>query len=107
MKPLLSITLLLWLFLCACNDHDNNDQAKEVDKKGAIEVTLSTNHIDSLKDQITTHYIVWLRGSKIKEFDVKDTVQSLGVANVEGEDDAGDTKTVKAQQDYDFFVTVK
>lgn len=105
MKPLLSVALLLCLFLYACDDND--DKAKEVDKKGAVEVTLSTNHIDSLKDLVNTHYVVWRRGIKIKEFDVKDTVQSLGVANTEGEDDDGNTKNITAPKDYDFFVTIK
>jgi hypothetical protein len=105
MKPLLSIAFVLCLFLYACDDND--DKAKTVDKKGSIEVTLSSVHLDSLKDLVTTHYVVWRRGAKIKEFDVKDTVQSLGVATTEGEDDNGDTKDIVAPKDYDFFVTVK
>lgn len=105
MKPILCLACVLSLFLCACDNDD--DKVKEVDKKGSIEVTLSTSHIDSLKDLVTTHYIVWRRGEKIKEFDVKDTVQSLGVATIEGEDDNGDTRNILAPKDYDFFVTVK
>jgi hypothetical protein len=105
MKSLLSATLLLCLFLCACNDND--DKTKTVDKRGSIEVTLSTTHIDSLKDLVTTHYVIWRRGDKIKEYDVKDTVQSLGLATTEGEDNDGDTKEMVVPKDYDFFVTVK
>lgn len=105
MKPLLFTAFILCLFLTACDD--DNDKAKEVDKKGSIEVTLSTTHIDSLKDLVTTHYIAWRRGAKIKEWDVKDTVQSLGVGTTEGEDNDGNTKEMVLPRDYDFFVTVK
>jgi len=105
MKSLLFTTLIICLFITACDDDDS--KATEVNKKGSIEVTLSTTHIDSLKDLIITHYVAWKQGAKIKEWDVKDTVQSLGIATTEGEDDNGNTKQMALPKDYDFFVTVK
>ncbi|MEO6521415.1 MAG: hypothetical protein ABIN91_07055 [Mucilaginibacter sp.] len=106
MKQLLPAAFILCLFLAACDD-DNGDKAKEVDTKGSIAVTLSTQHIDSLKDLVTTHYVVWKQGAKLKEFDVKDTIPSLGKTKTEGEDDDGNTKDMVIPKDYDFFVTVK
>jgi len=105
MKNLLPFAVLLCLLITSCSDDD--DKAKEVDKKGAIEVTLSTTHIDSLKDLVTTHYIVWRKGITVREFDVKDTIPSLGVTTTEGENDNGDTKNMVVPKDYDFFVTIK
>jgi hypothetical protein len=105
MKPLLYTAFILCLFFTACDD--DSDKAKDVDTKGSIAVTLSTTHIDSLKDLVTTHYAVWKQGTKIKEFDVKDTIPNLGLTNTEGEDDDGNTKNMVIPKDYDFFVTVK
>jgi hypothetical protein len=107
MKLFLPFAFALILLLSACDDNKNEDQAKEVDKKGSIEVSLSTAHIDSLKDLLTTHYIVWRKGVRVREFDKKDTVPSLGTLNTEGENDNGDTKIVTVKKDYEFFVTVK
>jgi hypothetical protein len=107
MKLFLPCAFALLLFLSACDNDNNEDQAKQVDKQGSIEVSLSTAHIDSLRDQLTTHYIVWRKGARIREFDKKDTVPSLGAFTTEGENDNGDTKNVKVKKDYEFFVTVK
>lgn len=105
MKLLLPFGIVLMLFISACDDND--DQAKAVDKNGSIEVALSTAHIDSLKDLVTTHYTVWRYGKKVSEFDKRDTVPALGSIYTEGENDNGDTKNIKVKKDYEFFVTVK
>ena len=107
MKLFLPCAFALILLLSACDDNKNEDQAKEVDKKGSIEVSLSTKHLDSLRDLLTTHYTVWRKGVRLREFDKKDTVPSLGTLNTEGENDNGDTKVVTVKKDYEFFVTVK
>ena len=106
MKLFLPLALVLLLFLSACDD-DTNDQAKQVDRNGSIEVSLSTAHIDSAKDLLTTHYKVWRKGIIVREFDKKDTVPSLGKFATEGENDNGDTQNVTVKKDYEFFVTVK
>jgi hypothetical protein len=106
MKPLLPIAFALILLISACDDNDD-DKAKTVDKNGSIEVSLSTKHLDSLKDVVTTHYIVWRAGNRIKEFNKTDTVPSLGKFTTEGENDNGDTQNVNVRKDYEFYVTVK
>jgi hypothetical protein len=106
MKLLFLLGFAFILLFCACNN-ENSDQVKQVDKNGSIEVSLSTAHIDSAKDLLTTHYTVWRKGVKVREFDKKDTVPSLGQFTTEGENDNGDTKDVNVKKDYEFFVTVK
>jgi hypothetical protein len=105
MKLFLTPGIVLLMLLSACDD--NNDQVKQLDKSGSIEISLSTSHIDSLKDLITTHYKVWRKGIMVREFDKKDTVPSLDIFTTEGENDNGDTRDVKVKKDYEFFVTVK
>ncbi len=105
MNKLLPVLFVLCLFLASCDNDD--DKAKAVDPKGSIAVTLSTNHIDSLRDVVTSHYVVWRNGIIAREFDVKDTIPGLGTKITEGENDNGDTKTMVVPKDYDFFVTVK
>jgi hypothetical protein len=105
MKYYLPIAFALIMLLSACDE--NEDQVKTVNKNGGIEVSLSTAHIDSLKDLLTTHYIVWRKGVKVREFDKKDTVPSLGKFTTEGENDNGDTQDVTVKKDYEFYVTVK
>ena len=106
MKSFLFSGFVLILLLSSCNN-ENEDQVKQVDKNGGIEVSLSTQHIDSLKDLLTTHYIIWRKGTKVQEFDKRDTVPSLGQFITEGEKDNGDTQDVRVKKDYEFFVTVK
>jgi hypothetical protein len=105
MKYYLPIAFALIMLLSACDEND--DQVKTVNKNGGIEVSLSTTHIDSLKDLLTTHYIVWRKGIKVRAFDKKDTVPSLGKFTTEGENDNGDTRDVTVKKDYEFYVTVK
>jgi hypothetical protein len=105
MKYFLPLGALLMLLLSACDD--NSDQVKAVNKNGGIEISLSTAHIDSTKDLLTTHYIVWNKGNKVREFDKRDTVPALETFTTEAENDNGDTQDVKVKKDYEFYVTVK
>ncbi len=93
MKPYLPIVFVFILFISSCKD--NEDEVKTVNKNGGIEVLLSTKHIDSLRDQLTTHYRVWRRGILVKEFDKKDTVQSLGSFYADDEKAIGEIQYIK------------
>jgi hypothetical protein len=107
---LLGIAFMLIGIVCVLvftSDDDNNDQAKTVNKDGGIEIALGTRHIDSLKDELTTHYKVWRKGSLVREYAKKDTVPSLDTFTTEGENDNGDTKNIAVKKDYEFYVTVK
>jgi len=106
MKIYLPFGLALLLLISACDDN-NDDKAKTVDKNGSIEVSLSTRHLDSLKDLVITHYIVWNKGTRVKEFDKRDTIPSLGNFVTEGENGNGDTQNLNVRKEYEFYVTVK
>jgi hypothetical protein len=105
MKQFFPLGFALILLISACDN--NEDQAKTVDKGGSIEVSLTTKHLDSLTDLVTTHYIVWRRGTRVKEFDKRDTVPSLGNFIAEGENGNGDTQSLNIRKEYEFYVTVK
>ncbi|CAN5461506.1 hypothetical protein BH09BAC6_BH09BAC6_26630 [soil metagenome] len=105
MKQRLPLAFVLTLLLSACDN--NEDHVKNIDKDGGIEVSLSTRHLDSLKDLLTTHYTVWRKGAKVREFDKRDTIPSLENFTTEAENDNGTTQDIKVKKDYTFFVTVK
>ena len=105
MKYFLPIGFVVIFFLSACDIND--DKVEQIDKKGGIEVSLSTRHLDSLKDMLTTHYKVWNKGVMVREFDKNDTIPALETMTSEGENDNGDTQDIKLKKDYEFYVTVK
>ncbi len=105
MKFFLLPALAIILLLTACDDH--SDKVTAIDRNGGIEVSLSTTHLNATNDLLTTHYIVWNKGVKTKEFDKRDTIPALETATTEGEDDNGNTEDVTAKKDYEFYVTVK
>ena len=105
MKFFLLPAVTIVLLLTACDDH--SDKVTTVDKNGGIEVSLSTAHLNTAKDLLTTHYTVWDKGIKVKEFDKRDTIPALGMATTEGEDDNGNNQDITVKKDYEFYVTVK
>jgi hypothetical protein len=107
MKKLLPVCFAGLLFFSACDDNNNEDQAKTVDKNGSVEVSLSTKHLNQKQDLLITHYTVWRKNEKVKEYDKRDTIPGLETFTTEGENDNGDTASVKVKKEYEFFVTVK
>ncbi|WP_259067407.1 hypothetical protein HDF24_12520 [Mucilaginibacter sp. X4EP1] len=105
MKFFLLPAVAIVLLLTACDDH--SDKTTTLNKKGGIEVSLSTAHLDTTRDLLTTHYTVWDKGIKVKEFDKRDTIPALGMATTEGEDDNGNNQDITVKKDYEFYVTVK
>jgi len=105
MKFFLLPAVTIVLLLTACDDH--SDKVTTVNKNGGIEVSLSTAHLNTAKDLLTTHYTVWDKGIKVKEFDKRDTIPALGMATTEGEDDNGNNQDITVKKDYEFYVTVK
>jgi uncharacterized lipoprotein YehR (DUF1307 family) len=94
------------LLLSACQDK-NEDVTQSVNKNGAIESSVTVEHLDSTKDILVTKHIVWSKGQENKTIAYRDTVPALGYENVEAENQDGDTKKLTKQKDYEIFITVK
>lgn len=109
MKKLLPLGIAIALLISACNDDQSNeDQSKTVDKNGSVEVSLSTKHLDSLKDLLTTHYTIWRKGVMVKQYDKTDTLPSLGKMLPENDDNNSNNSFAQLiPRDYEFFVTIK
>jgi hypothetical protein len=91
-------------FVCyACDNEEKEDVTQTVDKTGAIETVLSTEHIDDANDVLITSYKVWAKGTLVREIVRRDTVPSLG--DFSETDEQG--KRVQGKKDYELYITVK
>ena len=94
------------LFLSACEDK-NEDVTQSVNKNGAIESSVTVEHLDSINDVLVTKHIVWYKGMEQKTILYRDTVPALDFEKVTAENENGDTKKLTKQKDYEIFITVK
>jgi len=101
----LSLVVIFSLGLGGCND--KSEVVDSVNKAGSVEVVLSSKHLNDSLDVIITTYKVWSKSNVIKSREIVDTVPSLGFTLTEGENDAGETATLKVPKEYEFYVTVK
>lgn len=104
MKKLLSVLLLTSLFF-SCKEK-NEDIVTEPNKEGSIETVVSVKHEDGF-DILTTTHKVWVKNQLDKTLIKIDTLKSLGLTTVEGEDRDGYTEKVQVKKDYEFYITVK
>lgn len=104
MKKLLSALLLISLFF-SCKEK-NEDIVSEPNKEGSIETVVSVKHEEGF-DILTTTHKVWVKNQLDKTLVKVDTLKSLGLTTVEGEDSNGNTEKVQVKKDYEFYITVK
>lgn len=104
MKKLLSAILLASLFF-SCKEK-NEDIVTEPNKEGSIETVVSVKHEEGY-DILTTTHKVWVKNQLDKILIKVDTLRSLGITTVEGEDQNGNTEKVEVKKDYEFYITVK
>lgn len=104
MKKLLSTILLASLFF-SCKEK-NEDIVTEPNKEGSIETVVSVKHEEGF-DILTTTHKVWVKNQLDKTLIKVDTLKSLGITTVEGEDQNGNTEKVEVKKDYEFYITVK
>ncbi|RYE13605.1 MAG: hypothetical protein EOP51_29495 [Sphingobacteriales bacterium] len=96
------------LLLISCDEEQKpEDLTNEVNKNGAIETSVTVEHLDSAHDVIVTKHAVWAWGSNASSFEHRDTVPALGSAPTTVKDVAGYDKTVEAKKEYEIFITVK
>jgi len=91
----------------ACKDEKNEDLTQSVNKNGAIETSVTVQHLDSLNDLLVTKHAVWYKGAINKTFEHRDTVPALGSEKKAVKDDFGYDKNVEAKKEYEIFITVK
>lgn len=101
------VTLSSAAFFASCKEKKNDDLTNTVNKNGAIETSVTVEHLDSIHDVLVTKHNVWLHGSQFKQVLYRDTVPSLGMENTTAENKDGDKKTVQVKKDYEIFITVK
>ncbi len=104
---LIGLAVLGLFFINSCKDDKNEDLTNEVNKNGAVESTVTVEHLDSLQDILITKHAVWYKGNQHKNIEYRDTIPSLGIENTQAENEDGDKKTVQVKKDYEIFITVK
>lgn len=104
MKKLFPLLLLTGLIL-SCNEK-NEDIVSEPNKDGSIETIVSVKHEDGF-DILTTTHKVWVKNQLDKTLIKVDTLKSLGLTTVEGEDQDGYVQKAQVKRDYEFYITVK
>jgi len=91
-------------FFSAC---DNEDKVKEISKDGAIETTMSVEHLGDKLDIIKTTHKIWMKNMLVKTSVHTDTIPSLGVLKTETEITDGVSREIDVKKDYEFYITVK
>jgi len=104
MKKLLLLIVLATL-LNSCEEK-NEDIVSEPNKDGSIETIVSVKHEDGF-DILTTTHKVWVKNQLDKTLIKVDTLKSLGLTTVEGEDQDGYVEKAQVKKDYEFYITVK
>jgi len=109
MKPIVLVALAgaaLLLMLSSCNDK-NEDVTDAVNKNGAVETSVTVQHLDSTHDVLITAHKVWAQHQQVKTVEYRDTIPALGTEHTVAENADGDTKAVNVQKDYEVYITVK
>jgi hypothetical protein len=104
--PFISATIITAALLVACNDK-NEDVTNDVNHAGSVESSVTVQHLDSLHDILLTKHKVWSNYHEFKNIEYKDTIPALGIENATGENQDGDTQSVRVKKDYEIFITVK
>jgi len=103
----------IWCFVLAsvlfvsCSETEKEDQVKEIDKDGAVELKVEINHLDSLQDVMKTEKTFWVKGQAVKTIVNLDTVPALGKTQEQTQNTAGEDTTITINKNYKIFITVK
>lgn len=107
MKDRLWFFLLTGLVITGCQQQNNEDKVKEVDKDGSVEMKVKINHLDSARDVMKTEKIFWVKGRQEKTVVDLDTVPALGTTTENVKTSSGEDTTATIKKNYKIFITVK
>jgi len=113
MKLALCLSVASVLFLFSCNNEpdtikiNNEDITNTVNKDGAVETSVSVNHLDSLHDILITKHKVWADNKEYRNIEYRDTIPALGIEHTVAENKDGDTIPAHIKKDYEIFITIK
>ena len=109
MIKILFVLLLVpsFFIFVSCSVKKNEDITQQVNKNGAVETSVTVEHLDSLTDVLITKHTVWSKGNLSKSVAYKDTIPALGIENTEAQNNEGDIKKVAVKKDYEIFITIK
>jgi hypothetical protein len=103
----------IWCFflvaavLSGCTEPTKEDQVKDIDKDGSVELKVEINHLDSLQDVMKTEKTFWIKGQAVKTVTDLDTVPALGDTQERIQNTAGEDSTITIKKNYKIFITVK
>lgn len=99
--------LLFCLVITGCQQQNEEDKVKEVEKDGSVEMKVEITHLDSLHDVMKTEKIFWVKGQQEKTIVNLDTVPSLGMTTETVKTSSDEDTTARINKNYKIFITVK
>lgn len=107
--PYFLLTLIIAISASSCREEENSneDLTNTVNKNGAVETSVTVQHLDSSRDILVTNHKVWTAGNISKDISYSDTIPSLGMENKSVENNGGEVKQEIVKKDYEIFITVK
>lgn len=107
MRNRLSLAVLFCLVITSCQQPNQEDKVKEVDRDGSVEMKVEINHLDSMYDVMKTEKIFWVKGQQEKTTIDLDTIPSLGMTTQSVKTSSGEDTTATINKNYKIFITVK
>ena len=107
MKKYITVCFLFTTIIFVSCKEEKEDITHEINKAGAIETSVTVEHIDDKNDVLITKHIVWNNNSAYKTIYAHDTIPALGMENTTAENSDEETQSVSVKKDYEIFITVK
>lgn len=112
MKKYILFSFVALSIFTACDDNDDEEsqdrvQGQSINRAGAVETALTTQHLNDTLDVLITSHKVWKNNQVIAETIHRDTIQALGDAVQKAADSSGNETQAVGKKDYEFYITVK
>jgi hypothetical protein len=107
MKNVIWCLFFALLLFSGCTETQKEDQVKEIDKDGSVELKVEIDHLDTLQDVMKTHKTFWVKGQAVKTVIDLDTIPALGNTQERTQNTAGEDTSITIKKNYKIFITVK